>query len=46
MRLVALALLVLVVGCASTSPPRKPSPYRYSTGAPTPVRGAHLKELM
>ncbi len=31
MRLTSLALLsVLVVGCASPSPPNKPSPYRYA----------------
>jgi hypothetical protein len=45
MRFVSLALLgVLVVGCASPSPPKKPSPYRYTTNAPTPACGAHQKE--
>ncbi len=32
MRLVSLVLLgVIVVGCASPAPPKKPSPYRYTT---------------
>ena len=29
MRVASLTLLVLVVGCASPSPPKKPSPYHY-----------------
>lgn len=42
MRLALLALLgVLVVGCASPSPPKKPSPYRYTTNAPSLALGAH-----
>jgi hypothetical protein len=46
MRLASLALLgLLVVGCASPSPPKKPSPYRYTTNAPTPMLGAHRKDL-
>jgi len=45
MRLASLALLgVLVVGCASPSPPRKPSPYRYVTDAPLLTLGANPKE--
>jgi hypothetical protein len=45
MRLALLALLgVLVVGCASPSPPKKPSPYRYTTNAPLLTLGAHPKE--
>jgi hypothetical protein len=45
MRLASLALLgVLVVGCASPSPPKKPSPYRYTTNAPLPALGAKPKE--
>lgn len=30
MRLASLALFVFVVGCASPSPPKKPSPYHYT----------------
>ena len=45
MRLISLALLVLVVGCASPSPPKKPSPYRYTTNAPLLTLGAHRKDL-
>ncbi len=45
MRIAALALLVLVVGCASPSPRKKPSPYRYITTAPLLTLGAHRKEL-
>lgn len=42
MRLASLALLgLLVVGCASPSPPKKPSPYRYIINAPTLTLGAH-----
>jgi hypothetical protein len=41
MRLVSFALLVLVIGCASPSPPRKTSPYRYITRAPLLTLGAH-----
>lgn len=45
MRLASLALLgMLVVGCASPSPPKKPSPYRYTTHAPTLALGANTKE--
>lgn len=45
MRIASLALLgVLVVGCASPSPPKKPSPYHYTTHAPTPALGANPKE--
>jgi hypothetical protein len=45
MRLASLALLgLLVVGCASPSPPKKPSPYRYTTNAPLLALGAHRKE--
>jgi len=40
MRLLALGLLVLVVGCASPSPPKKPSPYRYTTSSPLLALGA------
>jgi hypothetical protein len=32
---------VLVVGCASPSPPKKPSPYRYINHAPLLTLGAH-----
>ena len=47
MRLVALALLgVLVVGCASPSPPQKPSPYRYTTSAPLLSLGAPRKDTL
>jgi len=46
MRLAMLALLgLLVAGCASPSPPKKPSPYRYQTNAPTLALGALTKEL-
>jgi hypothetical protein len=46
MRLALLALLgLLVVGCASPSPPKKPSPYRYAHTAPLLALGAHRKEL-
>jgi hypothetical protein len=41
MRLASLALLLLVVGCASPSPPKKPSPYRYINRAPLLTLGAH-----
>jgi hypothetical protein len=35
MRVAMLTLLgLLVVGCASPLPPKKPSPYRYTTHAP------------
>jgi hypothetical protein len=45
MRLASLALFgVLVVGCASPSPPKKPSPYRYTANAPTLTLGANPKE--
>jgi hypothetical protein len=45
MRFALLALLgVLAVGCASPTPPKKPSPYRYATKAPLPSLGAHGKE--
>jgi uncharacterized lipoprotein YmbA len=44
MRLASLALLVLLVGCASPAP-KKPSPYRYPTHAPLLALGAHRKEL-
>jgi hypothetical protein len=45
MRLAVLALLgVLVVGCASPSSPKKPSPYRYTTNAPLLALGANPKE--
>lgn len=37
---------VLVVGCASPAPPKKPSPYRYATTAPAFTPGAHRKELL
>jgi hypothetical protein len=44
MRLASLALLgLIVVGCASPSPPKKPSPYRYTTNAL--ALGALTKEL-
>lgn len=46
MRLASLALLVLVVGCASPSPPKKPSPYHYITTAPLLTLGAHRKESL
>lgn len=36
---------VLVVGCASPSPPSKPSPYRYKHTAPLLTLGAYEKEL-
>jgi len=36
--------LVLVVGCASPSPPRKPSPYLYTTNAPLLALGAPRKD--
>ncbi len=36
---------VLVVGCASPSPPPKPSPYRSAHTAPLLTPGAHEKEL-
>jgi hypothetical protein len=40
-----LALLgLLVVGCASPSPTKKPSPYRYPHTAPLHALGAHRKE--
>jgi|GEM_PF-3576057 len=45
MRFTSFALLMLVVGCASPSPPKKPSPYRYTTNAPLLALGAHGKEL-
>jgi hypothetical protein len=46
MRVALLSLLgVLVVGCASPSPPKKPSPYRYLTTAPSLTFGAHRKDL-
>ena len=46
MRVAMLALLgVLVLGCASPSPPKKPSPYRYTTHAPLLTLGAHRKDL-
>jgi len=44
MRVALLAFLVLMVGCAFPSPPKKPSPYRYTTNAPLPSPGAHGKE--
>jgi hypothetical protein len=45
MRLASLALLgLLVVGCASPLPPKKPSPYRYQTNTPTLALGANPKE--
>ena len=44
MRVAMLALLVLMVGCASPSPPKKPSPYRYTTHAPLLALGAHRKD--
>ena len=44
MRVASLALLVLMVGCASPSPPKKPSPYRYTTHAPLLTLGANPKE--
>lgn len=45
MRVAMLALLgLLVVGCASPSPPKKPSPYRYQTNAPLLTLGANPKE--
>lgn len=45
MRFVTLALLgVLVVGCASPSPPKKPSPYRHITNTPLLTLGANPKE--
>ncbi len=37
---------VLVVGCASPSPPPKHSPYRYAHTAPTLTLGACVKELL
>lgn len=36
---------VLVVGCASPSPPPKPSPYRYICTGPTFAFGAYEKRL-
>jgi hypothetical protein len=46
MRLASLALLtMLVADCASPSPPKKPSPYRYTTNAPSLTLGANPKEL-
>jgi len=42
MRPVWLAVLMLVIGCAS--PPKKPSPYRYTTKTPALAPGAHRKE--
>ncbi|HVB55497.1 MAG TPA: hypothetical protein VNE63_03565 [Candidatus Acidoferrales bacterium] len=36
---------VLVIGCASPSPPQKPSPYRYAQIAPLLTLGAYEKEL-
>ena len=44
MRFALLALLVLVVGCASPAPPKKPSPYRYTTSAPLASPGAYGKD--
>jgi hypothetical protein len=44
MRFASLALLVFVVGCASPTPPKKPSPYRYITTVPLLALGAHRKE--
>jgi hypothetical protein len=41
MRLALLTILVLVVGCASPSPPKKSSPYRYINHAPSLTLGAH-----
>ena len=46
MRLASFALLMLVVGCASPSPKKKPSPYRYITTAPLLTLGALEKELL
>lgn len=46
MRVASLALLVFVVGCASPSPPKKPSPYRYIANAPSLTLGAKHKELL
>ena len=37
---------VLVVGCASPSPPKKPSPYRYAHAASTLALGAYEEELL
>jgi hypothetical protein len=44
MRVASLALLVLVVGYASPSPPNKPSPYRYTTNTPSLTLGTNPKE--
>lgn len=45
MRLAMLALPgVLVVGCASPSPPKKPSPYRYTTNTPLLALGTNPKD--
>lgn len=45
MRLAWLTLLGLfVVGCSSPSPPKKPSPYHYTTNAPMLTHGTHRKE--
>jgi hypothetical protein len=45
MRLAWLVLLgVLVAGCASPSPPKKPSPYRYTTNALLLALGAQQQE--
>jgi hypothetical protein len=45
MRFASLALLgLLVVGCASPSSPKKPSPYHYTTNAPSLELGAHRRE--
>jgi len=48
MRIASLALLscLLMVGCTSPSPPKKPSPYRYAQTAPTLPLGAYRKELL
>ena len=47
MRIAMLTFIgVLVVGCASPSPPKKRSPYRYATNAPLLPLGAQRKDTL